>query len=512
MLLVRFTACFLAIAAHACLWAANFTVSGIVVNSVTNEPIPHALVQSTGAEQRVVFSGQDGRFQMEGIPAGTVYIIPQKPGFISVERQAPINVGSNTSLVTIKLYPESSIEGRIVDSDGEAIEGLAVQCMMQAIVNGRKTWQMSGSSQTDETGNFHLQSLQPGAYLLMTNAQPLFPNLRTENGNDSLPQQAYPPHFYPDAADLASVQPLVVRPGETARADFAIAPVPAFRVSGTASPVNGPTFGWVRSSLGNQQAGPVIADRTGAWHTSALPSGSWNIILESQRGPNHFHAEQTITIASSNVKSVQLTLEPLSSIPVNVTGPGQTNQRQVQIQLMSDASALEGNRMFDSGRSSENLSETAMVREVPPGAYTVFATPYGGNCLASISAGGVDLTRDPLVISAGSQATSIDVTLDDNCASIQGQVRVENAAADASVILVASSRAIRPQLVPLEQDGSFAFNRLSPGDYRLYSVSTTAGLEYGNPEAMRQIDGASITLTARQKANVTLNLVTRDAD
>jgi len=308
------------------------------------------------------------------------------------------------------------------------------------------------------------------------------------------------------------VQPLVVRPGETARADFAIAPVPAFRVSGTASPVNGPTFGWVRSSLGNQQAGPVIADRTGAWHTSALPSGSWNIILESQRGPNHFHAEQTITIASSNVKSVQLTLEPLSSIPVNVTGPGQTNQRQVQIQLMSDASALEGNRMFDSGRSSENLSETAMVREVPPGAYTVFATPYGGNCLASISAGGVDLTRDPLVISAGSQATSIDVTLDDNCASIQGQVRVENAAADASVILVASSRAIRPQLVPLEQDGSFAFNRLSPGDYRLYSVSTTAGLEYGNPEAMRQIDGASITLTARQKANVTLNLVTRDAD
>jgi hypothetical protein len=84
--------------------------------------------------------------------------------------------------------------------------------------------------------------------------------------------------------------------------------------------------------------------------------------------------------------------------------------------------------------------------------------------------------------------------------------------ANASVILAPSSHAIQPQLTSLQEDGSFSFNRISPGDYRLYAVSTADGLEYGNPEAMRQIDGTSVTLTAKQKASVTLNLVARDAN
>ena len=65
---------------------------------------------------------------------------------------------------------------------------------------------------------------------------------------------------------------------------------------------------------------------------------------------------------------------------------------------------------------------------------------------------------------------------------------------------------------PCKEDGSFTFNRVSPGDYRLYAVSTADGLEYGNPEAMRQIDGVSMTITAKQKASVTLNLVARDGN
>ena len=516
MLLVRLIARFLTVAAQFWLLAAtgpSFTVSGVVVNSVTGEPIPHALVQSTGAEQRVVFSGQDGRFQIEGIPQGTVFFIPQKPGFVATSRHAPIHVGSDMSLVTIKLDPESSIEGRVVDRDGEAIEGLNIQCMHQTILNGRKVWQTTGGGQTDETGNFHLQSLQPGSYLLRTNSQPLFPNFNFQASNDSLPQQAYPPHFYPDAADLSSAQPLVLRAGETARADFSIAPVPAFRVSGTASPAQGGIFGWVQSADGERNVPFMVDPRTGAWHTAALPAGSWSILLQSMRGADSsFSAEQSVNITSSDVKNIQMRLEQLPSIPVNVISAAPANQRQVQIQLMQDGQSVGNNRMLGSSRSPQNLSETPMVRDVPPGTYTVFAMPYGGGCLASISAGGVDLTRSPMVVSAGSQPASIDVTLEDNCASVQGQVHMDNPVANASVILAPSSRAIQPQLAALQEDGSFTFGRVSPGDYRLYAVSTGDGLEYGNPEAMRQIDGASVTISAKQKATVTLNLVARDGN
>jgi carboxypeptidase family protein len=517
MMLVTRTARFLTVAAQFCLLAADgprFTVSGVVVNSLTSEPLPHALVQSTGAEQKVAFTGQDGRFQLEGVPQGTVFFLAQKPGFFDAGgRRTPVRVGSDTSLVTIKLAPESSIEGRVVDSDGEAIEGLPIQCMHQAIINGRKTWQTSCGAQTDETGNFHLQGLQPGSYLLRTNSQPLFPNFNFQNANDSLPQQAYPPHFYPDAADVSSAQPLVLHAGETARADFAIAPVPAFRVSGTASPAQGGTFGWVQSADGERNLGFMVDPRTGAWHTPALPAGSWNIVLQSMRGRDSgFSAEQSVNITTSDIKNVQMHLEPLPSIPVNVISAAPANQRQVQIQLMPDGQSLGNGRMLGSNRSPQNLDETPMVRSVPPGSYTVFAIQYGSECLASISAGGVDLARSPLVVSAGGQPASIDVTLEDNCASIQGQVHMDNPVANASVILAPSSRAIQPQLAALQEDGSFSFNRVSPGDYRLYAVSTADGLEYGNPEAMRQINGTSITLAAKQKASVTLNLVARDGN
>jgi hypothetical protein len=509
MMLVRLAASFLVIAACFSLAAANFTVSGVVVNSMTGEPLARALVQSTGAEQKVAFTGQDGRFQMEGVPQGAVFFLAQKPGFVAPMTHTPVRVGSDTSLVTIKLAPESSIEGRVTDHDGEAIEGLTVECMYQAIMNGRKTWQDTGGAQTDETGNFHFQALRPGSYLLKTSAQALFLNFNFQASDTSLPQQAYPPHFYPDAADLSSAQPLNLRAGETARADFSIAPVPAFRVSGTVSPAQGGTFGRVQSTEGAQLSNGFMVDpRTGAWHTPPLPAGAWNIVLESRRGPDFaYYAEQSVNITSSDIKNVRMTIEPLSSIPVNVISPGPAEQRQVQIQLTSQ----ESNRPYGSSRSPQNLSEAPMVRGVPPGTYTVFAMPYGGGCLASISSGGVDLTRSPLVVSGGSQA-SIDVTLEDNCAGIQGQVHMDNPVANGSVILVASSRAIQPQLAPLREDGGFTFNRISPGDYKLYAVSTADGLEYGNPEAMRQIDGVSVTISAKQKANVTLNLATRDGN
>jgi hypothetical protein len=505
---------FAAIAAHSCFAAATFTVNGVVVNSMTNEPIPHALVQSTGAEQRIAFSGQDGRFQLDGVSQGMIYLIPQKPGFVDTGKRTPVKVGSDTSLVTVKLAPESSIAGRIVDRDGEAIEGLQVECITQRIMNGRKAWQPCGNAQSDDTGNFHLQALPPGSYVLRTGLQALFPNLNSQNETDPLPQQVFPPHFYPESADISSVQPLAVGPGETARADFAIAPVPAFRVSGTAGAAGQNTFGFIETADGQRlPTNFSINRRTGGWRTPPLPAGDWKIVFQSQRGPDFgLFAEQTVHVASSDVKNVQMALDPLPAIPFNVTSPAANNVREGAIQLMPDNPSLLNYRMYGSSVSPQNPTEPPAVRDVPPGTYSVILLAYGAHCLSSISSGGVDLTRNSLVVSPGGQTPAIDLTLEDNCASIQGQVRMDHPVENASVILAPSSRAILPQVVPIQPDGSFVFNRLSPGDYRLYAVSTADGLEYGNPEAMRQIDGVSVTLAAKQKSSVSLNLVMRDAN
>ena len=61
----------------------KFTLTGTVVDSVTGEPIRKALVQLYCGQRRMTFSGDDGRFQFEGIPAGSYSVSAQKPGYFS---------------------------------------------------------------------------------------------------------------------------------------------------------------------------------------------------------------------------------------------------------------------------------------------------------------------------------------------------------------------------------------------------------------------------------------------
>ncbi len=78
--------------------AEKFTLTGTVVDSVTGEPIRKALVQIYASQRRMTFSGDDGRFQLEGIPAGSYMIAAQKPGYFSQQEllrggEPPVEVG-----------------------------------------------------------------------------------------------------------------------------------------------------------------------------------------------------------------------------------------------------------------------------------------------------------------------------------------------------------------------------------------------------------------------------------
>src|SRR6516162_5043564 len=59
----------------------GFTLDGTVVNSVTGEPIARALVRVYGVAQRSAFTDSEGHFQIDSLPAGSVDIGLQKPGY-----------------------------------------------------------------------------------------------------------------------------------------------------------------------------------------------------------------------------------------------------------------------------------------------------------------------------------------------------------------------------------------------------------------------------------------------
>ncbi len=492
---------------------ARRTLTGTVVNSVTGEPIGRALVQIAGPRQSFAFTGPDGRFQIENFPEGDVYISAQKPGFFdrSQTGQGPFILKSGTNEALVKLNPQAGIQGRIIDNDGEPIEGIQVQLMMQQIANGRKEWQPRESVQTRENGTYRMENLMPGVYVVHTVVRPEFGfGFQFGQASGQVQQQAYPERFYPNSPDLASAQALDLKPGEEAEADFTLSPAPAFSVTGS---INPPEHGFisVHSADGEQGWGPMMTGvRAGRFRLAAVPAGSWILSFHSRDAQQHY-ASQTITVGSSNLDGIQLQLQPLASIPIEVAGAADAASMPVQVQLIPKEKQANNQRYMSSFLQPGNSEQRLRIENVPPGKYTVLAQPNGPGCIDSVSSGSADLTRDDLIVN-GDSPPPISVRLRDDCPSVSGTVHSESGEVRAFVIVVPDVAFIEPKILQVQGGGQFDMGGLSPGKYRVYAFSNIDGLEYANPEALRDFAGQQIDLQPNQKANVTLELNVRGSN
>ena len=276
----------------------RFPVTGTVVNSITGEPIRRALVRSGSGD--LAFTGADGRFQMD-LPEGQAFINAQKPGFSEpgsprdgIFQLRPFTVGPGKNDIVLKLAPEATIQGRVVDSDGEPIEGVQVQLTMEQIANGRKELQLRQSANTNDDGTYRIGGLTPSAYLVHTAVHPVF----TVSGNafapNQFPAQIYPQEFYPGSLDVSGAQPIELKPGQEAQVDFTLSPVRAFRVSGSVAGAQNGAFVSVEDAEGQQMFTSMNFDqRTGRFVLPNVPSGSWTLRFGSPNNQgNSYEAEK----------------------------------------------------------------------------------------------------------------------------------------------------------------------------------------------------------------------------
>lgn len=491
------------------------TVTGTVVNSVTAEPIRRALVRMNGQRQQFAFTGPDGRFQLEGVPDGQVYITAQKPGFFDqtslgqmfVRPNPLVMIGPNTGEVLLKLIPEAKIRGRIMDGDGEPAESVSVQVMAQAIVNGRKEWQQRGGAMTDENGLYRLEDLQPGTYIISTgtSAAPAKPSNVSAQGK--LVPEVYPPEFYPNAPDRSAAQRITLTAGEEFQADFTLAPVHAFVVSGVVSGAQ-QGVGIMLQDADGQFVGVGFRfdPRTGQFAALQIPAGSWTLRFQSNDAQGHtYFAEQPVNLSTSDIHGLQVQLQPLASIPVHVA----TDTEQimgVQVQLTSDKTAQQN--YGNSFQAGKNAPGPQIFEGVAPGNYKVSAQAFGPGCVTSIMSGAVDLTREDLHVAVGSDTQPIQITLSEDCATLSGSVAGQSSDASGFIVVVPDSQTFTPMVLPI-QAKSFSFSNLRPGSYRLYAFTDVSDLEYANPEALRDFTGEQLELSAGQKAEVELQLNSR---
>ena len=517
----------------------DITVSGVVVNSITGEPISRALIQMNGMVQRSALTNPEGKFQFDGLPETQAMFSAQKPGFFSdmqlqgpgAGRVRPVSITSGMGQVTVKLTPAGVIAGRITSSDGEPVEGSRVRLKMRMIQNGRRQWIERGGANSDDDGYFRIANLMPGAYYLFTDGG--FRPMNTP-GPD-----AYVPAYYPGVNDISGAAALDVRAGITTNADMVLKKEKAYRVEGIVTGLQPGQSANVQLLTTGGDFFPVqasVSPNGNTFEMRRVPAGTYIMKVHAQQrmgpdmvngfgggggGGGRFQPPQayvgstTLTV-NSDLTGVTVPVQAAANIPV-VVRTEFTNAQQTSLQNQTAASRpmyvnvrltrTDGQPGdFFAQPDGAGQSMTFSIRNVEPGRYRAEFMQMGGNAyVQSATYGSTDILRDEVVIGAGGDQP-IEVTLRDDAANLSGTANCPDI--QCWVILVPESPGFTPRTVYVNPQGGFQANGLPPGSYRVYAFDRTDGIEFTNPEAMKAYSSKSesVNLSAGQRAQINLEL------
>ena len=503
---------------------ARYVLTGTVVSSSTGGGIPYALVQ---VDQSAKLADQNGNFRFDSLASNTVNLQAHKPGFFQEnevnDTHAPnvVTLSSPSTNVVVRLVPEAVISGHVENPEGEPLNGLPVRLRFAQIVNGRRMWQQQGSRQTDDDGNFHIANLRPGTYFVQVG-----PNPRARPVGEQDKSEVIPALYYPGVRELSAATPLRLLPGQRVNLEFATKRVPAYRVSGAVTGLTGNIGGLTLLDQDGErtEVGMRLDPRTGRFDAFPIPAGSYRLRFNGRdTDATELYADVPINV-TTNLTELRIPVVRTMTIPVEY----QTEYNKPDRTPFSGIGGVEGgsrNRRMRSAQlklisrrppyqqfwaSSQTAGGAEAFRGLEAGTYDVEVESIGSGYVASVTWGGRDLLREPLVLAEGSDPQPVQVTTRDDGASLSGSVQIGNGVQFAQVLMIdEDAGGVPPRPLFVNGSGSFHVQGLAPGRYDILAFDRLDGIEYRNPQALEAYSSHAthVTLSADEQAKVTLDLI-----
>jgi len=529
------------------------TIRGVVVNSVTHEPVARALVYSPD-NRFATLTDDQGRFEFV-LPGARVMVseggensspeqpsyfyaaspgmlMARKPGFLGAEGrqvwdQAAVVPGKD---VTIALVPEGRIVGRVVLPTSNASDRITVRLYRRLILEGRGHWTQAGDIIARSNGEFRFADLEPGAYKLLTgelmDRDPLTFDPRG-------PIYGYPPAYFPNATDFQTAGTIQLTPGMTFQAELSPVRQPYYPVK---IPVtNVPPDSQIIVSVSVQgRKGPGFElgyNMREQRIEGGLPNGTY-AIEATDLGGNGMSGSVNLVVKDRATESAAMTMTPNGSVLIRVKrefkattqGPDEASEkteqgpsRQQQL-LPADFNArLEVadefgvSEMFFRAQTAARDENSELITGVGPGRYWV-RVDTGHGFVASVMSGDVDLLRRPLTVGPAANVV-VDVTIRDEGANVSGSIEGIGAptpggtggiSTTAGNFANGSTIGTLPHVyflplpestgqfreVAVGEDGRFDLQQVPPGAYRVLAFDhPQTELEYYTAESMRAYEG-----------------------
>ena len=561
-------------------------VHGVVLNAVTRAPIRRALVSSVDQHMAVMTDDKGRfEFEVKS-PAsrastndavlsgfyGNVFISARKPGYLPQEMQTEVPISDQDALkaeLRMQLMPEATIMGTVSSSSAEPLSGLLVQLLHRQVQDGTAIWQPAQSIQVDARGRFRFGALMPGQYKVIT-AEWIDRVGPLATVSDK-PMIGYPPQAYPNGTTPATAGIIHLGGGQSVAADVTLRAARYYTVDLP-----------VRSDSVATVVGVTVASDSGSGYglgfngqpphvEGALPDGIYHVTVTQSGGSNQqgplqsiLVGTQELTIAGKPVHGP--TISPLhgATIPISVreeyTRPDPNDQSTVvtsgpvpdrvltgavplqstDVQEGTDGKVAPQNppapppRVVDvsltpvddvigmvSSNQQDDPGGGTSLANVSPGKYKILANARRGY-VASITANGVDLLREPLVIESGAASPALEIVLRDDYATITGAIPAAflKAASLSSPLLVMAypigdEGGARPVGGLIEAGGKFTISAAVPGTYLvLASQGQAANLEFRNKKAMKAFEsrGVTVSLSPGQTQSIELKDVVTIAE
>jgi len=497
------------------------SMEGIVINSVTGEPIKKANVSLGG--KYTATTDAAGHFHFDDVASGAYAIGAEKEGF-----QAPnLGRGQSTAVaedqhvqdVVLKLIPFGAASGHVLDEDGDPIARARITVLRTFYSRLGKHLIPVSVVQSNDLGEFEA-SMPPGRYYFQVTADP--PRNIPPRTRLTRPEEAYPVVFYPNAREANQSSVINVAAGTRLNnIDFRLRKMPAYHIRGkvndksTGQPVNGAGVEVEKSGLvmfeTNVAGSPIESD--GSFDVRGLVSDSYTVTYAQFGSGKIFNATQKVRVTDADVDGVALTPKP----PVTVSGTVTAEGSQPKIlNIRVTLSPVDGTEKGGEGVTSANGNFA--IAEVPPEAFDFQITDLPpGKYVKSIRFGDRDANNGLIDLTAG-LSPPVNIVLGEDGAEVDGTVQNANGqpVAAAQVTLAPaeeySSRWDLLKVVVADPRGNFKIKDVAPGEYKIFAWESDPEGSGQSAEFRKAFESRSVAVTVgpKDKASVQLSVITSD--